>query len=106
VLLQLTQPGADVVPLLGALQVRTLLKWELLAASTALFACGFVGERRWQTVVAGLVAALAVVGGALTLVDPARYLVLLSMAITLVWLWQLGFAALALRGGRPAAAAP
>lgn len=95
VMLQLTQPDADVVPLLDALRLRTLLKWELLAATTALFAAGFIGGGRLGTVAGSSVAALALAGGVLTLVDPARFLVVLSAAITLAWLWQLGYAGLA-----------
>jgi hypothetical protein len=96
-LLQLTQPDAQVGPLLEALRVRTLLKWELLAATTALFAAGFIGGSRLGSVAGAILVLLAVMGGALTLVDPARFLVVLSSAITLAWLWQLGYVALALR---------
>lgn len=92
VMLQLTQPDADIVPLLDALRARTLLKWELLAATTALFAAGFIGGGRLGTVAGGIVVLLALAGGALTLVDPARFLTLLSGAITLAWLWQLAYA--------------
>jgi len=93
VMLQLTQPDADVLPLLESLRARTLLKWELLAATTALFAAGFVGGGRLGTIAGAIVALLAVAGGVLTLVDPARFLQVLSGAITLAWLWQLGYAA-------------
>lgn len=103
VLLELTRAGADVVPLLDALHPRTILKWELLAAATALFAAGFIGAGRIGTIAGGSLALLAVAGGVMTLLDPARFLALLSGAITLVWLWQLGYAVFVLRQLRRAA---
>ena len=101
-LLQLTQPQAEVQPLLDALRVRTLVKWEALALTTALFAGGFLGRPVALGALAAAVALLALAGGALTLTEPAKYLVTLSTAITLAWLWQLIYAATAAwQGARP-----
>lgn len=91
-LLQLTQPQAELGPLLEALHLRTLIKWEVLAATTALFAGGFIGRPFWVGSFGAALALLALAGGALTLVDPARHLITLSTAITVAWLWQLGYA--------------
>lgn len=102
VLLQLTQPQADVGPLLEALRLRTLVKWEALALATALFAGGFIGRPPWLGSFGAALALLALAGGALTLVDPARHLITLSTAITLAWLWQLGYAAVVAWRGAPA----
>lgn len=93
-LLQITTPGADWAALLPSLHLRTLAKWELLAATTALFAAGFVGERRIVArVVAPALVLVAIGTGVMTLVNPAKYLVLLSTAIVVAWIWQLGYAA-------------
>ena len=96
-LLALTRSGADVPALLAALHLRTFAKWELLALSSALFAAGFVGGgRHLLSTVAALIALAALGAGVLTFVDAAAYSPLLLDAIVVVWLWQLGYAALAL----------
>jgi hypothetical protein len=94
-LLSLTRSDANALPLLASLHVRTYGKWELLALTSALFAAGFVGNRRrWVTIVAILVSVLAVTSGILTWANPAKYAAVLAYVIAAVWLWQLVFAAL------------
>jgi hypothetical protein len=102
-LLALTRSDADVAPLLAALHVRTYGKWELLALTSAMFAAGFIGNRRrWITVVALLVSLTAIVSGILAYVDPTKYIGLLSTGIGAVWLWQLVYSAMAVvRSRRP-----
>jgi len=96
-LLALTRSGADLPALLAALHLRTFAKWELLALSSALFAAGFIGGGRYLvSAVATLVALAALAAGILTFADAAAYSPLLLDAIVVVWLWQLGYAALAL----------
>jgi len=98
-LLALTRGGGDTTSLLAALHFRTFAKWELLAATSALFAAGFIGgTRRWVSVLAGLVALAAVAAGILTAVDSASFLTLLVDAIVVVWVWQLGYAGAAVFG--------
>jgi hypothetical protein len=95
VLLQLTQPGADVSALLPSLELRTMLKWELLAVTSALFAAAFVGAgRAWVSLLAGVIALVCLASGVLTLLDPAAYSVVLLYAIAAVWIWQIGYAAM------------
>jgi hypothetical protein len=97
-LMALTRPDAEVAPLLAALHVRTYCKWELLALASALFAAGFVGGGRlWVSVVAALVALLALACGVLAYLDPARFIAPLAYAIAAVWLWQLGYAVVGIR---------
>jgi hypothetical protein len=96
-LLALTRSGADVPALLAALHLRTFAKWELLACTSALFAAGFVGGGRYLvSALAALIALAALGAGILTFVDAAAYSPSLLDAIVVVWLWQLGYAALAL----------
>jgi hypothetical protein len=95
-LLSLTRSDADVSPLLATLHVRTYGKWELLALTSAMFAAGFIGNRRrWITVVAFLVSLTAVASGILAYVNAPKYIALLSNTIGAVWLWQLGYSAVA-----------
>ncbi|HZP10780.1 MAG TPA: hypothetical protein VFB36_00015 [Nevskiaceae bacterium] len=94
-LLQLTQTDADFFVLLPQLHLRTMQKWELLAVVGALFAAAFVGSGRLlQSMIASAIAALLVLAGAMTLIDPAKFGALLLWSIALVWLWQIGYAAL------------
>jgi hypothetical protein len=96
VLLSLTRPDANVLPLLSALHVRTFGKWELLALTSAMFAAGFIGNRRrWMSVVALLVSLIAVASGILAYANPPNYSPLLANLIGSVWLWQLVYAAIA-----------
>jgi hypothetical protein len=101
VLLRLTETNADVATLLPALHWRTLAKWEVLALASALFAAAFAA--RGRPIVRALAAALvlfALAAGVLAIVDPARRLALLSTAIVIAWLWQLGYAATVMRRSR------
>jgi hypothetical protein len=103
-LLSLTRPDADVTPLLTALHIRTFVKWELLAVTSALFAAAFIGNRRrWITVVAFCVSLIAVAAGILTYANPPKYSALLAESIAAVWLWQIAYAALAVVRRRTAA---
>jgi hypothetical protein len=103
-LLSLTRTDANVLPLLSSLHVRTFGKWELLAVTSAMFAAGFIGSRpRWITLVAILVALIALASGILTYVNPPKYSALLAYWIAVVWLWQVIYAALAAFRSRPTA---
>jgi hypothetical protein len=98
VLLQLTAPHADWAALLPSLHVRTLFKWELLAVVSALFALAFVERGRFVVNVCAIsIAAIAIVSGALTVIDPPKHLALLSGTIAVVWIWQLVYAMVELR---------
>ena len=60
-------------------------------------AAGFVGGGRYLVSALAVLIALVTLGaGILTFVDEAAYSPLLLDAIVVVWLWQLGYAALAL----------
>jgi len=105
VLLGLTRPDADVTRLLPMLELRTLLKWKLLAIVGALFAAAFIERGRFvQSLVAGAIALLLLGSGAMTLFDPARSAATLMWSIALVWMWQIGYAALRVRKVREAVA--
>jgi hypothetical protein len=96
-LLQLTQPDADVGPLLRQLHMRTLQKWELLALVGALFAAAFIARGRIvQSVVAAAIALLLIGSGVMTLIDPAKFGASLLWSIALVWLWQIAYSGQAL----------
>jgi hypothetical protein len=102
VLLQLTQAGADVAALLPQLQFRTMVKWELLALTSAMFAIAFAGDgRKWVRVVAYLLAFETIAGGVLLFLDPATFSPAMLYSIAAVWLWQLGYAVTALRRSSP-----
>jgi hypothetical protein len=95
-LLSLTRSDAAVPALLASLHVRTFGKWELLALTSAMFAAGFVGNRRrWITLIAILVSLVAVASGILTYANPPRYSAVLAYWIAAVWLWQVVYAAVA-----------
>ncbi len=93
VLLQMTQTGADVAALLPKLCFRTMMKWELLAVTSALFAAAFLGDpRRWVKAIALLFVIANLAAGALLFPLPAKASPLLLYSIASVWLWQIGYA--------------
>lgn len=99
-LLALTAPDADTTALLAALHLRTMCKWEALAAASALFYAGFIDGGKWPSALAAALALAAVAAGVLTAVDGARWIQWLTMLIGATWVWQLAYATWALRSRR------
>lgn len=85
-LLALTEAGADPAAHLATLRTATYVKWELLAAATALLAWALVRRKGWGWRAAGAIGLTAAPLGALLCVDPATFAPLLTLSFAPVWL--------------------
>ena len=85
-LLALTESGVEPAAHLSVLRAATYLKWELLAAATALLAWALVRRRGWGWRAAGAIGLTAAPLGVLLYVDPAIFAPLLTLSFAPVWL--------------------
>jgi hypothetical protein len=85
-LLALTETGAEVDAHLASLRAATYVKWELLAAATALLGWALVRRKGWAWRVAGAIGLTAAPLGVLLCVDPATFAPLLTLSFVPVWL--------------------
>ena len=85
-LLALTETGVEPEAHLGSLRAATYVKWELLAAATALLAWTLVRRKGWAWRAAGAIGLTAAPLGVLLYVDPATFAPLLTLSFAPVWL--------------------
>jgi len=101
-LLALTETGVEPEPHLASLRVATYVKWELLAAATALLAWALVRRKGWGWRAAGAIGLSAAPLGVLLSVDPASVAPLLTLSFAPVWIALfVDFARALVRGEAP-----
>lgn len=85
-LLALTETGVDAGAHLGSLRAATYVKWELLAAATALLAWALVRRKGWAWRIAGAIGLTAAPLGVLLYADAATFAPLVTLSFAPVWI--------------------